>query len=279
MKRNIIKIDEDKCNGCGMCIPNCPEGALQIIDEKARLVSDLFCDGLGACLGHCPLGAITVEEREAEPYDERRVMENVVKQGPNVIKAHLDHLKDHGETDFYQEAIAYLEENEIELPSEKKEEHAHLHIPGGCPGAAAMKLERPAEADHSSISSQTLPSSQLRNWPVQLQLLNPNAPYLRGADILVAADCVPFAYAGFHQRFLKDKVVITFCPKLDKTIEQYVQKLAAIFAQQDISSVSVVHMEVPCCSGTVRIIQKALELAQKVIPVKQYTISINGEII
>ena len=279
MKRNIIKIDEDKCNGCGMCIPNCPEGALQIIDEKARLVSDLFCDGLGACLGHCPLGAITVEEREAEPYDERRVMENVVKQGPNVIKAHLNHLKDHGETNFYQEAVAYLEEHNIQLPSEKKEEHSHRHIPGGCLGAAAMKLERPLETDHSGGSFQKLPASQLRNWPVQLQLLNPNAPYLRGADILVAADCVPFAYAGFHQRFLKDKVVITFCPKLDQTIEQYVQKLAAIFAHQEIRSVSVVHMEVPCCSGTVRIIQEALELAQKVIPVKQYTISINGEII
>lgn len=279
MKRNIIKIDEDKCNGCGLCIPNCPEGALQIIDGKARLVSDLFCDGLGACLGHCPLGAIAVEEREAEPYDERRVMENVVKQGPNVIKAHLDHLKDHGEMDFYREAVAFFKENGIQAPSEKKDNPPHRHASGGCPGAAAMKIERNADTSSAGTFSQGLPSSQLRNWPVQLQLLNPSAPYLKGADLLVAADCVPFAFAGFHQRFLKDKVVITFCPKLDQTIDQYVQKLAAIFGQQDIGSVSVVHMEVPCCTGTVHIVQKALELAQKVIPVKQYTISINGEII
>jgi ferredoxin len=279
MKRNIIKIDEDKCNGCGLCIPNCPEGALQIIDGKARLVSDLFCDGLGACLGHCPLGAITVEEREAEPYDERSVMENVVKQGPNVIKAHLDHLKDHGEMDFYREAVAYLEEKGIQTPSEKKDNPPHLHASGGCPGAAAMKIERTVDTGSAATISHGLPPSQLRNWPVQLQLLNPNAPYLKGADLLVAADCVPFAFAGFHQRFLKDKVVVTYCPKLDQTIDQYVQKLAAIFSRQDIGSVSVVHMEVPCCSGTVHIVQKALELAQKVIPVKQYTISINGEII
>jgi len=139
MKRSIIKIDEEKCTGCALCIPNCPEGAIQIIDGKARLVSDLMCDGLGACLGHCPEGAITVEEREAEPYDEKKVMENIVKAGPNTIKAHLDHLKVHGQDEFYQQAIEYLKENNIELPQEK--EKTMNHAPhSGCPGSKTCLL-------------------------------------------------------------------------------------------------------------------------------------------
>lgn len=276
MKRKIIKINEAECDGCGLCVPDCPEGALQIIDNKARLVSDLFCDGLGACLGTCPKGAISVEEREAEPYDERKVMENIVKQGPAVIKAHLAHLKEHNETELLKQAKDYLEEKNIAAPS--------LGAPfKGCPGAAArdMRGNKDAVSRQASESADAdyKPESALQNWPVQLQLLNPFAPYLKNADLLVSADCVPFAYPDFHRRFLKEKIMITFCPKLDQTIDEYIEKLAIIFKESEIKSVSVVHMEVPCCSGTVSIVQKALEKAEKVIPIKDYTISISGEII
>jgi ferredoxin len=272
MKRDIIKIDEEKCTGCGTCITGCPEGALQLIDGKARLVSDLFCDGLGACIGDCPEGAIEVERRETEPYDEYKVMENVIKCGPNVIKAHLKHLNDHGQKDFLNQAIDFLNEKNIEVPNYEEE----VSVPCVCPGSM------PQDLGENKIESSTEPqilSAELRNWPVQLQLLNPNAPYLKNVDLLIAADCAPFAYANFHQRFLKDKVLIILCPKLDKTIDQYVDKLAEIFEKQDIKSISIVHMEVPCCSGIEIIVKRALEKAQKNIIIKDYTISISGEII
>jgi NAD-dependent dihydropyrimidine dehydrogenase PreA subunit len=281
MKRKIITIDEEKCTGCGLCIPDCPEGALQMIDGKARLISDLFCDGLGACIGTCPEGAISVIEREAEPYDEPKVMENILKQGPNVVKAHLDHLKEHNQMDLLNQALDVLKEKRIPIKDfgyneEKPVGQTRIPHHGGCPGSAMLDMREKA----STTTSQDIQiNSQLKNWPIQLQLLNPMAPYLKNADLLVSADCVPFAYGNFHQRFLKDKVMITFCPKLDQTIEQYIDKLAAIFKSCDIKSISIVHMEVPCCNGTVHIIQQALQKAQKVIPVKDYTISISGEII
>ena len=280
MKRQIIHIDDEKCNGCGQCIPGCPEGALQIIDGKARLISDLFCDGLGACIGTCPEGAITIEERDAEPYDERKVMENIIQQGDGVIKAHLEHLKEHNEEDLLKQAIAVLEEKNIDIPHFEESGEcapgAHGGHTGGCPGAAAMTLAK--EKPGAGQGPVTL-DSKLQNWPVQLQLLNPHAPYLQNADLLVSADCVPFAYANFHQRFLQGKVMVTFCPKLDQTIEQYIDKLAVIFKDNQINSVSVVHMEVPCCTGTTIIVQRALEKAQKMIPIKEYIVSVNGQII
>jgi NAD-dependent dihydropyrimidine dehydrogenase PreA subunit len=271
MKRKIIKIDETKCTGCGMCLPDCPEGALQIIDNKARLISDLFCDGLGACIGTCPEGAISVEEREAEPYDENKVMENIVKQGANVIKAHLHHLEEHNETGLLHQAQDYLKKKGIAVPEPHKKNHAHA-----CPGAAMRDMrDKQGETTHHTGKI----ASSLRNWPVQLQLLNPNAPYLEDADLLVAADCVPFAFGDFHRRFLEGKIMLTFCPKLDKTIDSYIEKLTAIFQVKNIKSLSVVHMEVPCCSGTAAIIREALKRADKVIPLNEYTISISGEII
>ena len=277
MKRNIIKIDDTKCNGCGLCIPGCPEGALQIIDGKARLISDLFCDGLGACLGTCPEGAITVEEREAEPYDERQVMENIIPQGTNTIKAHLDHLRDHGETAFLNTALAVLEEQGIAAPL--AEAPTPVPAPGGCPGARMMTMEKPSGDSPADTAETAPPASELRTWPVQLQLLNPRAPYLADAELLIAADCVPFALADFHRRFLKGKVVITFCPKLDRVVDHYIEKLAEIFKNQTIRAIHVVHMEVPCCSGTLRIIQEALNQAGKSIPVRDHTVSIGGEVI
>ena len=271
MKRSIIKVDEDKCNGCGVCIPGCPEGALQVIDGKARLVSDLFCDGLGACIKECPRDAMIIEEREAEPYDEYKVMENVVKAGTNTIKAHLKHLHEHNEKVFLAQAIDYLKQNNIEVPAFQEK------LACGCPGTMTKTIER-KPADESAQANVSM-QSQLNNWPVQLQLLNANAPYLKNSDLLIAADCSAFAYANFHQKFLKNKVLIMFCPKLDKTLDQYVDKLADIFTLQDINSVTIVHMEVPCCSGVEIVVKKALEQAQKTMTIKDYTISISGEIV
>jgi len=199
VRRKIIRIDEEKCTGCGDCIPNCPEGALQVIDGKARLVSDLFCDGLGACIGHCPVGAITVEEREAEPYDERKVIERIVAQGP---------------------------EHDIPEPEPAS---------SGCPGARAMCLE-PAEATEGEPSGRAV--SRLRHWPVQIALVAPIAPFLDGADVVVVADCVPFAYANLHEDFLKGRAVLVGCPKLDDA-EAHIKKLAAILEHNDIRSIEV----------------------------------------
>lgn len=269
MKRDIIKINEEKCIGCGDCIPGCPEGALQVIDGKARLVSDLFCDGLGACIGTCPENAIEIEEREAEEYDENNVMENIVKMGPNVIKAHLKHLHDHGQKKYLEQAKDYLKSKDIEIPDYEGESTFEC----GCPGSVGMDLTE------DQGEKPVILSAELGNWPVQLQLLNPNAPYLKNADLLISADCAPFAYANFHKRFLKDKVLIIFCPKLDKTLDIYVDKLAEIFQNQNINSISIVHMEVPCCSGIEVIVRRALEKAKKNITIKDYTISIKGEII
>lgn len=271
-KRKIIHIDADKCTGCGLCIPNCPEGALQIIDEKARLVSDLFCDGLGACLGHCPEGAITIEEREAEAYDEKKVMENITKQGENVIRAHLKHLQEHGQEKYFQEAQDFLKEKNIQVSLEEK-----ISSPpaGGCPGVQARALKGKGAAS-SETKSGTL-FSELRQWPIQITLVPPQAPYLAGADLLIAADCVPFAYANFHEDFLKGKVVLIGCPKLDD-LAFYKEKLTKIFKENDLKSITCVHMEVPCCFGLIKVTQEALSLAGKNIPFKEITVGIEGEL-
>lgn len=276
--REIIKIDEEKCTGCGLCIPNCPEGALQIIDGKARLVSDLFCDGLGACIGHCPEGAITVEKREAQEYDERKVMGNIVQQGRNVIKAHLEHLKAHGQREYLEEAIDFLKENHIEVPQEEASipgEHECPSASFGCPGSRTMDLSR-TEAPTEESKPVSKVDSQLRQWPVQLMLVPPMAPYLKDADVLIAADCVPFAYADFHEDLLKGKVLLVGCPKLDDA-EFYREKLAQILKGNDVKSITYAHMEVPCCSGLVRVARSAIAASGKDIPFEEVTISIRGE--
>jgi ferredoxin len=270
MKRDIIRIDEEKCTGCGSCVTGCPEGALQIIDGKAKVVNDLFCDGLGACIGDCPEGAIEVETREAEPYDESKVMGNIVKAGPHAIRAHLQHLKSHDQESLLLEALNYLKEHNVEIPQFEEESMAY-----GCPGSLTLDLRGANNHPHQQVTF----SSELGNWPIQLQLLNPHAPYLKNAELVIAADCAPFAYPNFHQRFLKGKVLIIFCPKLDRTIDEYLDKLTEIFQKQDIKSISIVHMEVPCCSGIDMIVQRALKNAQKNLIIKDYTISRNGEII
>lgn len=271
MKRKIIKINEELCNGCGQCIPNCPEGALQIIDGKARLISDLFCDGLGACVGECPLGAIEITEREAEPYDERKVMENIVKQGKNVITAHLKHLKEHGEIKLFNEAMDYLKEKGIDNPLTEN----HIMHHRGCPSAKTISIKK---SDRKRSDNNTRAESYLSNWPVQMKLISPYAPYFKNADILLAADCVPFAYANFHSDLLKDKAVIILCPKLDESIDDYIDKLTEIIKVNELKSITVVHMEVPCCFGIVHIAKEAMKRVGKKIEIKDIIVSISGEI-
>jgi ferredoxin len=281
MKRNIICIDEEKCTGCGQCIPDCPEGALQLIDGKVRLVSDLFCDGLGACAGTCPEGAITVVEREAEAYDERVVMENIARQGEPVIKAHLEHLLAHGERNLYNQAIDCLIEHSVMIPDH--DNPACLTRPvrsrgnpfAGCPGAAVQNFAR---KDHVIEKTRDSTESELRQWPVQLRLVNPRAPYFDNADLLISADCVPFAYADFHKDFLRDKIVIMFCPKLDQDIDEYISKLADIFSRHAIRSATVLHMDVPCCNGVTHVVNTAMERSGKKIPVMDKTITIRGNV-
>jgi len=282
MKRKIIRIDEEKCTGCGQCIPDCPEGALQLIDGKARLVSDLFCDGLGACLGTCPEGAISVIEREAEPYNEKTVMENIARQGEPVIRAHLEHLISHGEKDLYNLAIEYLDENHIDIPRHSikgcypASARSGQHPFARCPGSLARSIarDRPTGDQRAPVER----GSELRQWPIQLKLLNPAAPYFENADLLISADCVPFAYAGFHQELLRDKILIIFCPKLDTDIDGYIAKLADIFSHHATHSITVAHMEVPCCGGVEYVVDRALEQSGKQIPVREVTITIDGQI-
>jgi len=274
-KRQIIRIDEDKCTGCGECIPNCPEGALQIIDNKARLISDLFCDGLGACIGHCPEGAISTEEREAEPYDERRVMANIVKQGANTIKAHLRHLEDHSQDEYLQQAIDFLNEKHIKVPLEQSG-HKESPSPCGCPGSSVRSFAPKKEAEPKSAPSARA-ESQLTQWPVQLMLVPPGAPFLKNSDLVIAADCVSYACANFHQDFLKGKSLLIACPKLDDT-EIYLDKLTRMFKVSDIKSITLVHMEVPCCFGLVHLVKQALANSGKNIPLKEVNVSIQGEI-
>lgn len=278
MKRQIIEIDENRCNGCGNCITGCHEGALQLIDGKARLISDLFCDGLGACIGTCPVDAIKIIEREAEPYSEAKVMEQMASKGSNTIKAHLEHLFEHGEMEYFKQGVEYIMKNDLKInfnPSDianKNAAHGGFH--GGCPSANVKEIKRGDTPKTGFVPS------QLANWPIQLSLINPEAPYLENADLLISADCAPFSYGSFHDKFIKNKIVIMFCPKLDTDkITGYIDKLAHIFKNKKINSVSVVRMEVPCCGGTVHIVQEAIKKANVLIPIKEYTVSIEGELI
>ncbi len=272
-KRKIITIDEHKCNGCGLCLPNCPEGAIQIIDQKARLISDLFCDGLGACIGHCPQGAISIEEREAVAYDENKVMSNIIKQGPNVIKAHLRHLKEHNELIYLKQAEEFLKKNKISVTLDAPGHHLQ-QAGSGCPGSRSLELKKPHTAKNSQTGDRQ--ESELSQWPVQIRLVPVNAPYFTDADLLIAADCVPFAYADFHQDLLRGKILLVGCPKLDD-LSLYQDKLQQIFQGNKIKSVTYAHMEVPCCFGLLPIIKEAINSSGKKIPFADITITIKGE--
>ena len=278
MKRTIIKIDEEKCNGCGQCVTGCHEGALQLIDGKARMVSELFCDGLGACIGDCPVGAIELEEREAEPYSETAVMERIAEKGEQTILAHLRHLKEHGETGYLQEGVKYLQEQgiQVDLSSIRNKPtaammQAHGHHQG-CPGSKSFSF---AGAEAKPTTGDT--ASQLRQWPVQLHLLNPNAGYFQGADVLLASDCAAFAAGNFHAAYLKNKVLAIACPKLDDGKDSYITKLTAMINESNINTLTVVRMEVPCCGGLTQLAQIALQQAERKVPLKEIIISVQGE--
>ncbi len=234
--RKIVKIDEEKCNGCGACVPSCAEGALQIIDGKAKLVSEIYCDGLGACLGECPQGAIIIEEREAQEFNEE------------VVKLHL-----------------------------QAEQPAGEELPCGCPSARVTQFER-QETTEAFPGASVPQRSMLTQWPIQLTLVPPIAPFLQGTDLLLAADCVPFAYAGFHQEFLKNHSLLITCPKLDD-YQAHLKKLTSILSFAQPKSLTVVHMEVPCCFGLVHMAQQAILANGKDIPFKEVTIAVEGEIL
>ncbi|MFC1781992.1 ATP-binding protein [Planctomycetota bacterium] len=241
--RNIVKIDEEKCNGCGECVIACAEGAIEIIDGKAKLVSEIYCDGLGACLGHCPQDAIIIEQREAAEFDEEATEE------------HLAQAK---------------KPQKIPIPSAPAEP-----MECGCPGVMAKTFEKkPAPA----LDSDSQTPSQLGQWPVQMMLVSPDAPYFKNADLLWAADCVPFAMADFHQRFLAGRAVAVGCPKLDN-VEFYIEKLAKIIQNNSLKSLTVVHMEVPCCFGMSHIAKEAVARSGVELTFEDITVDLRGNII
>jgi NAD-dependent dihydropyrimidine dehydrogenase PreA subunit len=251
MKRKIIIIDEDLCNGCGNCVSACSEGALQIIDGKARLVREDFCDGFGDCMGECPTGALIIEEREARPFD------------PEETRKYL--LKTKGE-----KAVRRMDE------AQKKHELKESEpLPCGCPGS----ISRAIEISQSISTSCAEPlMAQLRNWPVQISLLPHRAPYYDGARLLVAADCCAYAHAGFHNDFIRGHILAVGCPKLDNA-NTHREKLASILTENNIKSVEVAYMEVPCCTGLVRLVEEAVKDSGRNIPVRKTKIGIKGEVI
>jgi NAD-dependent dihydropyrimidine dehydrogenase PreA subunit len=245
----MIEIDEELCNGCGDCVPSCAEGAIQIIDGKAKLSADNLCDGLGACLGDCPEGALTIVEREAVAFDEAAVEKHLAKQPaptpPPVIQNSPAPAHDHG-------------------PG------------GGCPGAKMIQFETPEKAQEKEHSTMASTASQLSQWPIQLHLVSPVAPYFEKADILLAADCVAFAIGDFHQAYMKGTSLAIACPKLDEGQEVYLQKLVAMIDEAKINTLTVMIMEVPCCRGLVQLAKEASVQASRKIPVKVVVVGIKG---
>jgi Pyruvate/2-oxoacid:ferredoxin oxidoreductase delta subunit len=265
MKRKVVHIDADKCNGCGLCAPNCAEGAIQIIDGKARLVADNLCDGLGACLGECPEGAITIEEREADAFDESVVERHLTAIGRAPAHAaghhgHHGHHEGHGHHHGHREG-----------------RQAHGHPGGGfaCPSSRAISHDRaPAAASPAGEVR-----SELGHWPVKLQLVPPTAPFFRGKELVVAADCGAVAFGDFHRRFLKDAAVVIQCPKFGEQ-DFVVPKLAGIMAEGGITGVTVVRMEVPCCGGLSWAVQKALQASGRAdLPLREVVLGVRGEIV
>ncbi len=250
MKRNIIHIDEEKCNGCGICVNACHEGALRIIDGKAKLISESYCDGLGACLPECPTGAISIEERDADAFDEEAVKVNMEKARHHAAPAMSPKAK-------MSETMAC-----------------------GCPGTHAKAIERKAivrpVTTKTTNESYSKPESQLRQWPCQIKLVSPQAPYFENAHLLVAADCTAYAYANVHEEFMRNKITIIGCPKLDEG--DYSEKLTAILKINEIKSVTVLRMEVPCCGGIVQAVKNALIASNKMIPWNVVTITTDGQI-
>lgn len=252
-KRMMIKIDEEKCTGCGLCVPGCEEGALQIVDGKAKLVAEIYCDGLGACLGECPEGALTVEERVADDFDPEAVKQLLAEQGRPIP----EHMPD-------PESLR-LEKGKPSAPPA-----------GGCPGAALKTLTpcQQANIPKSSVAEGT----NLSHWPVQLRLVPPSAPFLANADLLLTADCVPVALPNYHAEYLAGKVVVMGCPKFDNAME-YVSKLADIIRENNLKSITIMEMEVPCCSSMSAILDQAMKQAGQSVKVERIVVSLRGQIL
>jgi Pyruvate/2-oxoacid:ferredoxin oxidoreductase delta subunit len=252
--RKIIKIDAEKCNGCGLCVPSCAEGAIQIVEGKARLVAEKYCDGLGACLGECPEGALQIVDSEAEAFDELAAKEHVAGQT----------TAPRGKQINYRETTV----------------HSDKSLPCGCPSTVMRTFASQTACEKANIPVAQAGSclSALDHWPVQIHLIPPTAPFLRGAELLVAADCTPIAYPRFHDELLRGKTVLLGCPKFDDA-EEYVKKFAAIFSTAAIKSATIAVMEVPCCQGLPVIVRKGMALAEKDIPLSVVTISARGEIL
>jgi ferredoxin len=280
MQRQIIRIEASRCDGCGQCIVGCPEGALQLIDGKARVVSEATCDGLGACIRECPQGAITIETREAAAYDEIETLRRIIPQGAATLTAHLKHLYEHAQTGYLEQAIAYLRDKRIEVPVYQ------TPAPCGCPGAAHRSLpalERPhGEASAKLGSASDKPSdasvSQLAQWPIQLHLIQPRSPLFANKAVLLVADCVAFALPDFNQRYLPGKRLLVACPKLDQNQEIYLSKLVALIDDATIESLHVMIMSVPCCAGLHRLAATAVAQAKRKIPISTTVVGLDGVI-
>jgi Fe-S-cluster-containing hydrogenase component 2 len=273
MLRKIIEIDEEKCDGCELCISACPEGAIRMVDGKAHLVKDFYCDGLGACLGHCPQGAITVIEREADEYDERAVMQRIIEQGDDVIRQHLAHLRESEKHDLLEQAEQILDEYKNKKAGlTVLNEHTST---SGCPGSQSISfapVPNPELINESDMSA-------LTHWPIQMHLISPHAPHYRGSHLLLVADCVAFSVVNFQSKFLHGKTLAIACPKLDHRQEVYLEKLKTLIDESGIQSISVVVMQVPCCAGLVQLAQTAVQHSKKKIPLKTTIIGIDGAVL
>ena len=277
MKRKIVRIDEEKCDGCGLCVSACAEGAIELVDGKARLVSDVYCDGLGACLGDCPQGAITIEEREAADFDEAAVAERLRALGSSAPVTPAASSPP-GAGFGVPPLPGFVEP----LAAGGPHAASHGHAGGSCPGSAMRVLSGPPSFDVPGTEAEETPmpepvQSELGHWPVQIMLVPPHAPFLRHADLLVCADCVPFALPGFHRRYLKGKAVLVGCPKLDD-LAFYREKLRATMAMARPVRVTVLRMEVPCCGGIAHATVEAIRDGAPDTPVEIHTIGVRGDV-
>jgi NAD-dependent dihydropyrimidine dehydrogenase PreA subunit len=282
MKRSIIHIHEELCNGCGVCIDACHEGAIELIDGKAKLISDIYCDGLGACLPNCPTGAIEIIEREAAEFDEEAVEKRM---------AEMSHRTDADEA-LARYVAGGQKPGSVQRPERAAHSHGHHHGHahhnhgmGGCPGSMSARIERTAAQQETAAAASPVQQtaagkipSELQQWPIQISLVNPAAPFFQNANLLVAADCTAFAYGDFHRDFIRNHVTVIGCPKLDDNA-YYAEKLTEILSANTIKSITVVRMVVPCCGGIVQSVKQAMLQSGNIVPYREVTVGLDGQLI